>query len=243
MFINHVETYLHPTARKTDLRITDKNFGIFGHYIVTLQCIKLLYVFAMKITILDPALCCNTGVCGPDVDDALVQTAANVKWLKSLGYEVNRHNISNDGAAFKEYPSAIEKLQKEGVDSLPYILIDEDLVKTGEYPSKAEWQALIETNTSDSAREAPKSNEQSAKKTAILIGIGAAIAVSNESSLKEYVAEAKAMGIEIQEIAEAMNIGNDARNSLSQKVIQQANSLLGALQPAAGSCAPNSGCC
>ena len=85
----------------------------------------------MKITILDPALCCSTGVCGEDVDDALVQTAANVKWLKSLGYEVNRHNISNDGAAFKDYPAAIEKLQKEGVDSLPYILIDDAIVLTG----------------------------------------------------------------------------------------------------------------
>lgn len=197
----------------------------------------------MQITILDPALCCSSGVCGPDVDDALVQTAANVKWLKSLGHEVNRHNISNDGAAFKEYPAAVEKLQKEGVDSLPYILADDALVKTGEYPSKEEWLELIERKTTDSAQKTPESNEQSAKKTAILIGIGAAIAVSNESSMKAYVAQAKTLGIEIQEIADAMNIGNDARNSLSQKVIQQANSLLGELQPAAGSCAPNSGCC
>ncbi|MGM1056401.1 MAG: arsenite efflux transporter metallochaperone ArsD [Bacteroidota bacterium] len=188
----------------------------------------------MKITILDPALCCSTGVCGPDVDDALVQTAANVKWLNSLGYEVNRHNISNDGAAFKEYPAAIKKLQEEGVDSLPYILVDNVLVKTGAYPSKEEWPEFL---------EGTESNGESAGKTAVLIGIGAAIAVSNESSLKAYVAQAKALGIEIQEIADAMNIGNDARNSLSQKVIQQANSLLGELKPNSGSCAPNSGCC
>ena len=197
----------------------------------------------MKITILDPALCCSTGVCGPDVDDALVQTAANVKWLKSLGYEVNRHNISNDGAAFKEYPVAVEKLKAEGVNSLPFILVDDIMVKTGEYPTKEEWRELIEIKTSDSSLNASESNEQSAKKTAVLIGIGAAIAISNESSLKEYVAKAKVLGIEIQEIADAMNIGNDARNSLSQKVIQQANSLLGELQPNSGSCSPNSGCC
>lgn len=64
----------------------------------------------MKITILDPALCCSTGVCGPEVDDSLVQTAANVKWLKSLGVEVIRHNISNDGKAFQQYSQAVEKL-------------------------------------------------------------------------------------------------------------------------------------
>ena len=54
----------------------------------------------MKITILDPAMCCSTGVCGVDVDDKLVTTAANVKWLKSLGHDVQRHNISNDVASF-----------------------------------------------------------------------------------------------------------------------------------------------
>ena len=92
----------------------------------------------MKITILDPAMCCNTGVCGSDVDDALVQTAAHVKWLKSLGHEVNRHSISNDALAFKNYPSAIDKLQKEGINSLPYILVNDQIVMSGVYPIKAQ---------------------------------------------------------------------------------------------------------
>jgi len=97
----------------------------------------------MKITILDPALCCSTGVCGPDVDDALIQTSANVKWLKSLGHDVRRHNISNDGASFNEYPVAIDKLQQNGINSLPYILLNEELVLSGRYPEKAEWEAFI----------------------------------------------------------------------------------------------------
>ncbi len=97
----------------------------------------------MKITILDPAMCCSTGVCGTDVDDALVQTAANVKWLKTEGHEVDRHGIANDAAAFKNYPEAIAKLQKEGTDSLPYILINNRIVMSGRYPNKAEWESLL----------------------------------------------------------------------------------------------------
>ena len=197
----------------------------------------------MKITILDPALCCNTGVCGPDVDDALVQTAANVKWLKSLGYEVNRHNISNDGAAFKEYPVAIEKLKADGVDSLPYILINDKMVKTGDYPTKEEWLQLISPETATASENNIPEKGQSFKRTEILIGIGAAIAASNESSLNEFVSAAKKMGIEIEEIAQAMNIGNEAKNSLSSKVISLANSLLKDFQPAESVCAPGSGCC
>lgn len=100
----------------------------------------------MKITILDPAMCCNTGVCGSDVDDSLVQTAADVKWLKALGVEVSRHNISNDGVAFQKYPEALVKLKMDGLNSLPYILNDGKIVMAGRYPSRTEWVNLIENN-------------------------------------------------------------------------------------------------
>lgn len=97
----------------------------------------------MKITLLEPAMCCSTGLCGEDVDDVLVATAANLKWLKSLGHEVNRHNISNDSNAFMKYPDAIAKLQQEGMDSLPYILINDKIVMTGVYPVKAQWEQWL----------------------------------------------------------------------------------------------------
>ncbi|MEX0998036.1 MAG: arsenite efflux transporter metallochaperone ArsD [Flavobacteriaceae bacterium] len=195
----------------------------------------------MKITILDPAMCCSTGVCGEDVDDALVQTAANVKWLKSLGYEVNRHNISNDGAAFKNYPAAIEKLQKEGMDSLPYILINDEIVMEGSYPTKEEWMQFLANETSE--KESPKTKVDDATKTSILISIGAAIAASNEKALKQFINEAKGAKISLEEIANAMNIGNDCRVKLSHEVIQTANTLLNEMQPAATSCCSGTGCC
>ena len=195
----------------------------------------------MKITLLDPAMCCSTGVCGEDVDDALVETASNVKWLKSLGYEVNRHNISNDGAAFKNYPEAIEKLQKEGMDSLPYILIDDAIVVTGNYPTKTEWKQLLDIE--NSASQPSTKSEQEKAKTEILISIGAAIAASNEKVLKESINEAKALNISFEGITKAMNIGNDCRVKLSNEVIQTANSLLKEMQPATSSCSPGSGCC
>lgn len=101
----------------------------------------------MKITILDPALCCSTGVCGPDVDDSLVQTAANVKWLKAMGVEVARHNVSNDSEAFTQYPEAIQKLKMDGLNSLPYILKDGKIFMSGRYPDRFEWEKLLKSET------------------------------------------------------------------------------------------------
>ena len=48
----------------------------------------------------DPATCCPTGVCGPEVDPALVRFAADLEWLKSSGVEVERFNLSQEPAAF-----------------------------------------------------------------------------------------------------------------------------------------------
>ena len=38
-----------------------------------------------EIRVFEPALCCNTGVCGPDVDQALVDFSADLSHLKGLG--------------------------------------------------------------------------------------------------------------------------------------------------------------
>jgi len=53
---------------------------------------QILHVF-------DPAICCSTGVCGPDVDTKLVQFAADLNGLKSEGVIVQRHNLSQNPAA------------------------------------------------------------------------------------------------------------------------------------------------
>ena len=38
-----------------------------------------------SIRVFEPALCCNTGVCGPDVDQALVVFTADLNHLKRAG--------------------------------------------------------------------------------------------------------------------------------------------------------------
>mgnify|MGYP002795103141 CR=1 FL=1 len=86
------------------------------------------------------ALCCSTGGCGPYVDDNLAQTTANVKWLQSKGVHISRHNVSNDGEAFQQYPEAITKLKMDGLNSLPYILKDGEIIMSGRYPNRLEWE-------------------------------------------------------------------------------------------------------
>lgn len=53
-----------------------------------------------RIRVWEPALCCNTGVCGPDVDEALVAFTADLAALRGQGVDIARHNLANDPMAF-----------------------------------------------------------------------------------------------------------------------------------------------
>ena len=54
------------------------------------------------IQVFDPALCCSTGVCGADVDQALVNFSADVAWAKLNGAQIERFNLAQEPVAFAE---------------------------------------------------------------------------------------------------------------------------------------------
>lgn len=92
----------------------------------------------MKLEVFDPAMCCSTGVCGPDLDPQLVQFAADVKWLAEQGVSVQRHNLSNDPAAFMSNALVRRTLQADGVTCLPLGLVDGAIAFRGAYPRRNE---------------------------------------------------------------------------------------------------------
>ncbi|ANU11006.1 transcriptional regulator [Planococcus antarcticus DSM 14505] len=92
-----------------------------------------------KVTIYDPAMCCDTGVCGPVVDPKLTAVAAAVFSLKKKGFSIKRFNLGNDPAAFVENKKVNSVLFDNGIESLPLILVDGEVAKMGEYPTVEEF--------------------------------------------------------------------------------------------------------
>ena len=74
------------------------------------------------IRVFEPALCCNTGVCGPDVDQALVTFTADLDHLRGLGVDIERHNLANDPTAFATEPAVRDFLKVAGSAGLPLTL-------------------------------------------------------------------------------------------------------------------------
>ena len=88
------------------------------------------------LTIYDPALCCPTGICGVEIDQKLVDFAADLDWLKSEGIEVKRISLSQEPALFAENDQVKTILQTTGVEGLPVILADGEMQSSGQYPDR-----------------------------------------------------------------------------------------------------------
>ena len=91
--------------------------------------------FMPKVQVFDPPMCCSTGVCGPEVDPALVRFAADLEWLKANGVEVERFNLSQEPAAFVGNPVVAQAIRGRD-DGLPLLLVDGKIVAQGSYPAR-----------------------------------------------------------------------------------------------------------
>lgn len=89
-----------------------------------------------SIRVYEPALCCNTGVCGPEVDQALIVFTADLRHLKDLGADIERHNLSNDPGAFVGNDVVRGYLETVGSAGLPLTLVDGVTVMAGGYPTR-----------------------------------------------------------------------------------------------------------
>ena len=81
------------------------------------------------IQIYDPALCCSSGVCGVDVDQALVTFSADVDWAKQNGAKIERFNLSSEPMAFADNRTVSAFLERSGAEALPLILVDGELTR------------------------------------------------------------------------------------------------------------------
>jgi len=91
-----------------------------------------------SIQIFDPAMCCDSGVCGTDVDQQLVTFSADLNWVKQHGAQVQRFNLAQQPMEFANNQVVRGFLERSGAEALPLILVDGDIALTGRYPNRSE---------------------------------------------------------------------------------------------------------
>jgi len=93
---------------------------------------------SIKIEIFDPPMCCPSGLCGPDIDPALLDISeAILKIKKDFNGKINveRYLLSQQGQKFMQQPEVMKRLQTNGVEILPLTLVNGIVVKEKSYPT------------------------------------------------------------------------------------------------------------
>ena len=97
-----------------------------------------------KMVIYDPAMCCSTGVCGPSVDKNLLRVSTAINRLSKKNVEVIRYNLKDEPQLYAENDKVSKLLNEEGVDVLPITMVDDEVVKTREYPTNDEFCSFLD---------------------------------------------------------------------------------------------------
>lgn len=101
---------------------------------------------AVEVRIFDPPMCCSSGMCGPAVDESLVNFNSLVDRLKKEGYIVNRYMLTSDSDKFTSEPEVMALLQEEQMEALPLTMIAGKIIKKGDYPTYDEITNGLESS-------------------------------------------------------------------------------------------------
>ena len=101
------------------------------------------------LQVFDKPMCCSTGVCGPEVDDALVRFAADLEWLAGRGVEVQRFNPAQEPGVFVSNRTVRRALQERGSGCLPLVIAGSTIIASGTYPTRADLLRAVGAPTID----------------------------------------------------------------------------------------------
>ena len=193
------------------------------------------------IQIFDPALCCNTGVCGVEVDQQLVNFAADVDWARQNGAQIERFNLAQQPLVFARNAIVSAFLERSGDEALPLILVEGEAALAGRYPSRhqlAEWAGITAA--------ASIFTEQVAE----LVAIGAAIASNCEPCFKFHCDQARKLGVADADMRRAVDLAQKVKETPARSVLTLASrtldkraSLAAINVVAASSAQAQAGCC
>lgn len=102
-----------------------------------------------ELTLYEEAMCCSTGVCGPDPDDELVEVSAALDQLEAAfeDVDVSRANMQHDIDQFLQTQRIADLVEAHGPSILPITVVDDEIVGKSEYLGYDELESILEDHT------------------------------------------------------------------------------------------------
>ncbi|NTU78249.1 MAG: arsenite efflux transporter metallochaperone ArsD [Chloroflexales bacterium] len=97
----------------------------------------------VDVAIYDPPMCCPTGLCGPALDQTLLDTNELVLALKERGLRVERYQMQSQPHAFTGNAEVMRLIRERNMEALPITAVRGAVIKSGAYPTRAEVEAAL----------------------------------------------------------------------------------------------------
>ena len=98
---------------------------------------------APMVEIFDPPMCCPTGLCGPTLDQTLLDVSDMILALQANGLRVERYQMTSHPHKFMNNPDVMRLVREQQMAALPITAMRGQIIKVGVYPTLTEVQSYL----------------------------------------------------------------------------------------------------
>ena len=95
----------------------------------------------------DPPLCCPTGLCGPTLDQTLLDVNEIILTLQGEKLRVERYQMTSQPNAFLSNAEVMKLIREKQLEILPITVVRGRIIKTAAYPTLDEVRAALNEAT------------------------------------------------------------------------------------------------
>jgi hypothetical protein len=95
------------------------------------------------VELFDPPMCCPTGLCGPALDQTLLDVNEMIMSLQRENLRVERYQMTSNPNAFLGNAEVMSLVREKQMEALPIIVVRGKVIKVGAYPSADEVHAAL----------------------------------------------------------------------------------------------------
>jgi hypothetical protein len=98
---------------------------------------------AAEVELFDPPMCCPTGLCGPTLDQTLLDVSEMVMALQRENFRVERYQMTSHPNAFLSNVEVMKLVREKQMEALPITVVHGKVIKVGAYPNSDEIHAAL----------------------------------------------------------------------------------------------------
>ena len=91
----------------------------------------------VDVEFFDPPMCCPTGLCGPTLDQTLLNVNEMILSLQKENLRVERYQMASNPNAFLGNAEVMKLVREKQMEALPIIVVRGKVIKVSAYPTQS----------------------------------------------------------------------------------------------------------